>query len=305
MTALIPTYNCAPFLPEAIESALAQDYAPIEIVVADDGSTDRTPQVLEAFADRIRYVTIPHGGAGAARNAALRASSGSLIAFLDADDVWLPGKISAQVRIMRERPEVGVCHTGYEMFGEDEGPVVYDGDDCYEGDCFERQFRHNGLATTSVLMRRHLLPPHRFYEDMPITQDYAMWVQVLLSCQVVYIPEVLHRYRVHARQNTRGKARRWGIYEGLARLRMLDAVGGQLPAGEGQRLRAWALERLERDTYNRYWRGDYKWATLGFSLLHRYGRSVPLRRRVFAALRGMRIMGGTTTANADLAGESV
>lgn len=305
MTALIPTYNCADFLPEAIESALAQDYAPIEIVVADDGSTDHTPQVLEAFADRIRCVTIPHGGPGAARNAALRASTGSLIAFLDADDVWLPGKITAQVRIMRERPEAGVCHAGYEMFGGNEGPVVYDGSERYEGDCFERQFRHNGLATTSVLIRRRLLPPHGFYEDMPITQDYATWVQVLLSCQVVYIPEVMHRYRVHAGQNTRGKARRWGIYEGLARLRMLDAVGVQLPAGERERLRAWALERLEQNTYDRYWRGDYKWAALGFSFLRRFGRSVPLRHHVFAALRGMRIMGRTTMASADLAGESI
>lgn len=99
VTVVIPTYNRAVLLPEAISSVLAQTYPNIEIVIADDGSTDNTRLVVESFRDaRLHFIQIPHSGhPGRVRNAGVKAGKGSWIAFLDSDDVWMPYKLEMQI----------------------------------------------------------------------------------------------------------------------------------------------------------------------------------------------------------------
>jgi glycosyltransferase involved in cell wall biosynthesis len=92
---MIGAYNAAPYLGEAIESVLAQDYEPVELIVVDDGSTDGTAEVARSFAD-VTVVSQENGGNGAARNRAVENASGDLYAFLDADDRFTPGKLSLQ-----------------------------------------------------------------------------------------------------------------------------------------------------------------------------------------------------------------
>ena len=116
VSAIIPTYNGASYMAETIESVLAQDYTRIETIVADDGSTDDTLEILHRYGDRIRNLMLPHRGENAARNAAIGASTGDYIAFLDHDDLWLPDKISRQVAALQENPRAGLCHTGYQRF---------------------------------------------------------------------------------------------------------------------------------------------------------------------------------------------
>jgi glycosyltransferase involved in cell wall biosynthesis len=88
VSVIIPTYNSARYLPEAIESVLAQTYRDFEIVVIDDGSTDNTKEVVAPYLDRIIFLEVPNGGPAKARNRAIRKSSGEYVAFLDADDIW-------------------------------------------------------------------------------------------------------------------------------------------------------------------------------------------------------------------------
>jgi glycosyltransferase involved in cell wall biosynthesis len=95
VSVMIGAYNAAPYLGEAIESVLAQDYAPFELIVVDDGSTDGTGDVARSFAG-VQVITQENGGNGAARNTAIAAASGDLYAFLDADDRFTPGKLSLQ-----------------------------------------------------------------------------------------------------------------------------------------------------------------------------------------------------------------
>lgn len=107
VSVIIPVYNGERYLGEAIESALAQDYGPIEIVVADDGSSDSSATIARSFRD-VRLLELPHGGVSVARNEAVAASTGEWLAFLDADDLWLPEKIGRQVAAGSASPNIGI-----------------------------------------------------------------------------------------------------------------------------------------------------------------------------------------------------
>lgn len=107
VSVIIPLYNCERFLAEAIDSALAQTYRPIEIIVVDDGSTDGSEDVAKSFKEpELRYYYQPNGGQGAARNQGARLARGSYFAFLDHDDVWLANKLSLQMAAFDDDPRL-------------------------------------------------------------------------------------------------------------------------------------------------------------------------------------------------------
>lgn len=103
---VIPTYNRAGLISRAIISALVQVMAGDEVIVVDDGSKDRTPAIVASFGPQVRYIPVPNGGAGRARNIGIDHAQGELIAFLDSDDEWFPGKLDLQRTLMRARPDV-------------------------------------------------------------------------------------------------------------------------------------------------------------------------------------------------------
>ena len=119
VSVIIPVYNGARFIAEALQSVAAQDYSPIEVIVADDGSTDETARIASGFPG-VTVLPLAHGGVSRARNLAVGASKGEWLAFLDADDTWLPGKLSVQVRLARETGASFVlCHLDHRF----EGPI--------------------------------------------------------------------------------------------------------------------------------------------------------------------------------------
>lgn len=111
VSVVIPTYNRARLVGQAIQSALDQSYEAIEVVVADDGSTDGTAAVVATHGARVRYVRHANAGVAAARNLGLRHARGEFIAFLDSDDQWHPWKVAAQIAVLRQRPDVGMVWT--------------------------------------------------------------------------------------------------------------------------------------------------------------------------------------------------
>jgi GT2 family glycosyltransferase len=113
ISVVIPTYNRAHLIRRAVDSVLAQCGPDDEVIVADDGSQDATAQALAAYGDRIRHLALPHGGAGRARNAGIRAARKPLVAFLDSDDEWLPGKIDLQRALLAARPDVLFCFSDF------------------------------------------------------------------------------------------------------------------------------------------------------------------------------------------------
>lgn len=110
ISVIIPTYNRAAVLGDAIDSILVQDVEPLEIVVVDDGSTDGTAEVAGSYGGRVRYVRQPHRGVAVARNTGLAAAQGELIAFLDSDDVWTDGSLAARLEVLMENPQVSIVY---------------------------------------------------------------------------------------------------------------------------------------------------------------------------------------------------
>ena len=119
ISVMIPTYNNAKYIKQAIESIYVQNYYNIEIIVVDDGSTDNTKEIVQQY-KYIRYFYIDHKGISVARNTAIEKSRGEYIAFLDSDDYWLPNKLNTQIQYFNDNPDCKIVFTKYENFFEDE-----------------------------------------------------------------------------------------------------------------------------------------------------------------------------------------
>jgi GT2 family glycosyltransferase len=124
VSVIIPTHNRANIIGRAIESALGQTYRQLEVVVADDGSSDNTRALAESFGSRVTYVHQANAGVSAARNFGMRLSRGEFIAFLDSDDAWRPWKIEAQMAALRRHPEAGIVWTDMAAVDDDDRMIA-------------------------------------------------------------------------------------------------------------------------------------------------------------------------------------
>lgn len=212
LSVVIPTWNRAHVVCEAIESALGQREGQVEVIVVDDGSTDDTADVLaRSFGSRIHLLrSSRRRGAGAARNAGARQASGELIAFLDSDDLWLPGKLDAELRALERFPEAEAVVSDSLRFLEGQAN---------ERSCFalngllaasEGQVRRmnecpwlwtnilNGVATCSLTLRRSVLSRFEeklFAEDLVTCEDWEFELRLYYLCRVVVLPEILSHIR--------------------------------------------------------------------------------------------------------------
>lgn len=122
VSVIIPVCNGQQYLAEAIESALGQTYQPIEIIVVDDGSTDKSAEIAKSY-DQVHYMFQPNQGVSVARNTGLSVAQGEFIAFLDADDQWAADKLSLQVNYLLSHPQVG-CSITYQKIVLEPGATV-------------------------------------------------------------------------------------------------------------------------------------------------------------------------------------
>lgn len=181
VSVVIPAYNRADVIERAITSVLAQDYAPLELIVVDDGSTDATCQVVEAIADdRVRLVRQPNGGVAAARNRGIAEARGDLVAFLDSDDEWLPGKLAAQVALFRKgSPRLGLVYGGIERIAADGSRAIVEAS--HRGWIYRDLLAHNivtGCGSTPVFRRDALLLVGGYDTGLPANEDYDLVLRV-------------------------------------------------------------------------------------------------------------------------------
>ena len=212
ISVVIPAYNQARYVAEAIDSALAQLRKPLEVIVVDDGSTDETPAVLQRYGAPVRVIRQRNAGIGAARNAGVAAARGDYVAFLDADDVWHPRKLFLQMLRFDRDPQLGLVHCGAEWFDDATGrPLGIDlagGEGWIAADLlrFERAVIAAGWSTP-LLPRRVLEEAGGFDVRLPSAEDWDLFVRVARRYRAGYVPEVLVRYRVHGGGNHRNTRR--------------------------------------------------------------------------------------------------
>ena len=219
VSVVVPCYNAERYLAAALDSALGQVGVSLEVLVADDGSTDGTPAVLARYADRVRVLHQDHRGPSAARNACLRAARGDYVALLDADDRFRPGKLARQAAVLDARPDVGLVSTGWLVVDADGRPLPRQGWSRDEGDVRRRLLLGNLAHPVAVMLRRaQALDAGGFDETLQVNEDWDLFLRLALrGAQWACIDEALCEYRVHGGQSHR---RVQLVYD--TRLRILD-----------------------------------------------------------------------------------
>jgi len=198
VTVIIPTYNSAKYITEAVDSVLAQTYKNFEIIVVDDGSTDDTDEVLKPYMDKIIYIKKKNGGPASARNRGIESSSGEFIAFLDADDVWLPEKLERQVEFMKNNPEVEIIFTKVANYEDPENQTL-GRINIKDGYIFDQLLkRGNFINASTVLLKAECIKNKELFDEdkrLISVEDYNLWLRLARKCKFAYLGEATTRYR--------------------------------------------------------------------------------------------------------------
>lgn len=208
---IIPVYNGANYMRQAIDSALAQDYKNLEILVVNDGSTDggETARIGESYGDRIRFLEKENGGVASALNLAIREMTGEYISWLSHDDVYAPQKISAQIRLLaknEDKTAVFSCGTRtIDATGKTVG--MHHPLDFYPKKRLEHPLfalLHGSVSGCTLLIHKsHMERVGQFREDLRYTQDYELWFRLLRGQPLRFARGMLVSTRVHREQDSK------------------------------------------------------------------------------------------------------
>lgn len=209
VSVIMPNYNYAAYVAEATESVLKQTCPPLELIAVDDGSSDGSREVFESYGSAVTLIPLAHIGLpGLVRNHGLRAACGSLIAFIDADDVWLPEKLAAQTAYLEAHPEIGLVHTNLHVI-DAQGRYLRDiflgcpgsqglSDDYPDSSFMQLINGDSNVWTSSVLVRRECLERvGNFAENLTVGEDYHLWIRIAHEFRIGYIPQPLAKHRKH------------------------------------------------------------------------------------------------------------
>jgi glycosyltransferase involved in cell wall biosynthesis len=254
VSVIIPNFNYAGYLREAIDSALEQTYPNTEVVVVDDGSTDDSKAVLASYGDRIKRIEQTNQGVSAARNNGVLASSGEYIAFLDADDIWLPQKIQRQVDTFVRQRDLGLVHVGVVDIdaegAEDETHL-----DGLDGRVAKDMLLLSGPVIlgggSGVMTRREVFQQvGGFDTKLATSADWDLYFRICRLYDVAFVGEVLLKYRYHG-SNMHSNIRRMETEMMLGFRKAFD--GGDI---DGKRKCYSNLHRMLAGSY--FYSGDYR-----------------------------------------------
>ena len=234
VSVIIPTYNRAVLVQQAVESVLKQTFRDYELIVVDDGSTDGTDRALERFGGRLRYVYQTNRGPSAARNRGVHEAQGAFIAFLDSDDLWVPQKLARQLTALRDRADRLVCYTDEIWIRRGVRVNPRKKHHKHSGWIFAHSLRLCLVSPSSVLMRREFFDEVGFFdESLPVCEDYDLWLRASSRMPFLFVREPLIIKRGgHPDQ----LSRRWGL--DVYRVRALVKL---LESGELSRRQDWLV----------------------------------------------------------------
>ncbi len=211
VSVVVASYNMGQYLPIALRSALGQTYREIEVVVVDDGSTDDTQDVIRPFLEdaRVRYVRQPNGGQARAKNRGIQEAKGGFVAFLDADDVWLPTKLERQMPLFRSQA-VGVAYCRSIEIDASGSEVRLLDFPLYRGSISGELLMFNFVGfSTSVVRRQCFEQQGYFREDLGMGIDYEFWLRLSARHEFDFVDAPLVGYRIWPGQMSKNFERRY------------------------------------------------------------------------------------------------
>jgi glycosyltransferase involved in cell wall biosynthesis len=242
ISVIIATRNYGQYLADAIASVLAQTFSDFELLIIDDGSTDDTAEVVRPFLrdSRVRYIPSNALGLSRAKNLSWQLARANLLAFLDADDSWLPAKLAKQLDLFRRNPQLGVVCTRRELMSPEGRPLPTRQQPLPRGNIFRSLLRQNLLCFSSVMIDRRVMEyVGGFDKGIDLAVDYDLWLRAANDFEFDFVDEVLVRYRTgHPNLSSRIKDRistvfsllrrnlyRWGKGRRLSRADYAEAWG--------------------------------------------------------------------------------
>lgn len=247
VSVIIPAYQDAEHIGAAVDSALAQTYPDREVIVVDDGSTDDTLRVLSAYGDAIRVISQPNRGPSAARNLGIQQAQGEWVAFLDADDVWLPEKLALQMPLFQKGNGVGlVCSDTYfvDSLGLRPRTGFMDNSPC-SGRVLKTIFTASFIPTSTVVVRKACLDQVGGFDgSLRACEDLDLWLRIAAEWEIDFVPEPLAHYRISEGQLS---SQRVNMLKGL--VTVLDRAYQRWPE-----LRALSRAELDGSYYAAYLR---------------------------------------------------
>lgn len=260
VSVIVPTYNQEQYIAETLDSLLAQEYEPMQIVVRDDGSSDRTPAILEDFGKRHggRIEVLPGAvnlGITGNCNQLLQACRGRYVALFAGDDVCLPNKIARQVEWLEADPRRVLCHHDVEAFDSDSGRRLYLYSDRHplRGGSAAELLRYPAFcAGPAVMVRRDAIPTHGYESRIRHASDWLFFIETLLARGTTnpgagVVPGVLVRYRRH-RGNITRTAEAYGLDESLLAYRLLEerapSLHGEIARARSERMATYGFRRM-------------------------------------------------------------
>lgn len=209
VSVVMPVFNVAPYIKEAVDSILNQTYSDFELIIIDDCSTDNTRDIIFTYSDpRIILIECDQkNGIANNLNIAIDKAKGEFIARMDGDDISLPTRIHDQVKFLDENPSISLCSCALKMFGNDDKVWIRDVD--FEDVKISMLFHSPILHATSVFRKNDFICNNLIYNQNTFpAEDYDLWSRAVLKCEIVNIPKVLYYYRIHGTQTTHSELNR-------------------------------------------------------------------------------------------------
>lgn len=200
VSVIMPVYNSDKYLQRTIDSILSQTYRNFELIIIDDGSTDKSPRIIKAMKDsRVKLIAQKNKGVSASRNRGIRMAKGTFIAMHDGDDISDPARFQKQIDFLHRHPEVGLLGTNLRLINESgtligASDLLTNPDDLKLAEIFSNQ-----IAQGSVMIRRDVLMQTELYDtSMSHAEDTDLWRRVSHLTDIANIKEPLYEYRIHS-----------------------------------------------------------------------------------------------------------
>ena len=216
VSVVIPSYNCELYIAETINSVLNQSHKNIELIVVDDGSTDRTREIVASFGPQVRLIAQTNSGRCAARNLGIREAVGEYICLLDHDDYWFPDKLERQLAEFEQHPEAGGVYSSFILWQEDDDgqfqvpssfdlSIYPDGINAdLSGWIYHKFLIDIYMLTSAAIFRTEVFEKCGVYdESLPFSEDWELWLRIARQYPLIKLRRPTTLYRQHEEQGNR------------------------------------------------------------------------------------------------------